>query len=92
MMVGHEHAHAESFRFRDALDARDAVVHGDEHVGPAPFVGEAHDLGRQAVAVLEAVRHQELDGGSEGTQCAHPDRARGGAVGVVVRDDEQFLA
>ena len=48
----------------------------------------AHDLGREPVAVLEAIRHQVVDVGTEGAQRLDPHGAGGGAVGVVVGDDE----
>ena len=72
VMVGDEHAHAEAVRFGDAFDARDAVVHRDQDVRARPGVGEPHDLGREPVAVLEAVRHEVLDVGAERAQRAHP--------------------
>ena len=80
-----------ALRARDALDAGDAVVDGDEQVGLA-LRGEVDELGRQAVAELEAVGHEVVDVGAERAQRAHADRAGGCAVGVVVGDDQQALA
>ena len=51
----------------DAVDARDAVVDGDEQ-SRRSRARERDDLGRQAVAVLEAVGHEEVD-------VARPSRA-----------------
>ena len=53
---------------------------------------ERDDLRRQPVAVLEAVRHEEIDVRAHRGEPAHADRARGGAVGVVVGDDHDALA
>jgi hypothetical protein len=53
---------------------------------------EVDDVGREAVAVGEAVGHQIIDLGAEGAQRAHADRAGGGAVAVVVGDDEDACA
>ena len=53
---------------------------------------ECDDLGRQAVAELEAVRHQELDRRSHRGETAHPDRAGGRAIGIVIGDDQQPFA
>ena len=52
---------------------------------------EFHDVGGEAVAVFEPVGHQIVDTRAEHAQAAHADRAGGGAVGVVVGDDEQAL-
>ena len=54
-------------------------------------LGERYDLGRQTVAVFEAVRHQIIDYRAEFAQRAHADRAGRCAVGVVVGDDQQAL-
>ena len=70
-----------------AVDAGDAVVDGDEEAR-LHLRGERDDLRRQAVAVLEAVGHDEVDVGAHRAQAAHADRAGGGAVGVVVGDDD----
>ncbi len=39
--------------------------------------------------MFEPVGHQKIDTRAEHAQAAHADRAGGGAVGVVVGDDEQ---
>ena len=52
---------------------------------------ELDDLRREAVAVLEPVRDQEIDG-TECSKTAHADGAAGGAVGVVVGNDQDALA
>ena len=52
--------------------------------------GEVDDFRRQAVAELEAVGHQVIDVGAEHLQGAHADGAGGGAVAVVVGDDQQI--
>ena len=90
-MVGDERGDAEALRARHTFDAPDAVVHGDEEVGLA-LRRELHQFRREPVAELEAVGHQVLDVAAERAQRANADGARGGAVGVVVGDDEQALA
>ena len=78
-------------RCRDAVDARDAVVDGDEQPRLARR-GKRDDLGRQAVAELEAVGHDEVDVRAHRAQAAHADGAGRRAVGVVVGDDDDALA
>ncbi len=77
----------------DAVDAGDAVVDRHQQVGRAAgtlrVVREFDDLGRQAIAVFEAVRHEIVDLRAEHAQAAHGDGAGGRAVAVVVGDDEQ---
>ena len=91
MVVGDKHAHAERVRVRDALERGDAVVDGDEHAGLARR-RLVHDLRRDAVAVLGAVRDDVVDERAHGPQRLHRHGARGRAVGVVVGDDEELLA
>ena len=90
VVVGDQRGDAEALRVRDALDARDAVVDGDQDVGLA-VRGDVDQLGRQPVAQLEAVRHEIFDIGAEPAQRAHAYRARGRSVGIVVGDDQQAL-
>jgi len=78
-------------RARHPFDARDAVVDGDEEIRPA-LRGELHQLGREPIAKLEAVGNEILRLRAERAQRAEADRACGGAVGVVVGDDQQALA
>ncbi len=59
VVVGDQRGDAERARALHALDARDAVVHRDEQVR-APLRRDVHELGREAVAELEAVGHQVL--------------------------------
>ena len=91
VVIGDERGDAELARARHAFDAGDAVVDGDEEIGPA-LRGELDQLGREPVAELEAVGHEVLRVRAKGTQRADADRAGGGAVGVVVGDDEEALA
>ena len=86
-----QHAHAERVRRSHAVDAGDAVVDGDQHVGIFPRLRQRDDFGRQTVAVFEAVGHQIIDVGAERAQRAHADRAGGRAVGIVVGDDQQLF-
>ena len=91
MMVGDQYAHTQRIGGGHAVDARDAVVDRDQDVGVLELLGECHDFRRQAVAVFETVGHQEFDVGAELAQRAHADRARRGAVGIVISDDQQAL-
>lgn len=88
VVVGHEHVDAACIRGFDARHARDPVVDGDQQVGLAGG-REFDDLGREPVAVFEAVRHQVVDLRAEHPQAAHRDRTGGRAVAVVVGDDQQ---
>ena len=90
MVIGDQRADAELARPRHAFDARDAVVDGDQEIGLSRC-REVHQLGREAIAELEAIRHQVIDARAEEPQRAHADRAGGGTVGVVVGDDQQAL-
>ncbi len=92
VVVGDQHLEPRGFRRLDAVHAGDAVVHRHQQVGTL-LQGHADDLRGQAVAVLEAVRHQVIDPGrAEHAQGQHADAAGGGAVGVEVADDENPLA
>ena len=73
----------------DAFQAGDAVIDGDDQVGRL-LGGDIDDFRRQAVAELEAVREQEIDIGTERFQGAHADGRGGGAIAVVVADDQHF--
>ncbi len=91
VMIGDQHVDAGRGRRAHAVDARDAVVDGDDQ---ARRLARRHrdDLRREAVAELEAVGHQVMRVGAHRAQAAHADRARGGAVGVVIADDDDPLA
>ena len=55
----------------------------------APFRGQPDDLGREAVAELEAIGHQEIHRReSPGAQAAHDERGAGRAIRIEVPDDE----
>ncbi|MNP34921.1 hypothetical protein D3C76_1282300 [compost metagenome] len=92
MVVGDQHAQPGGPRRGDAIDAGDAVVHGDQQVRTF-LQRHGDDFRGQAVAVLEAVGHQVIDPGrAKHTQRQHADAAGGGAVGIEVADDEDALA
>jgi hypothetical protein len=91
VMVGHEHAHAQGIGGIHAGDGRDAVVHGDQQ-GGLELRRFTHDLGRETVAVFEAIGHEGIDDRAHRTQRAQADGARRCAVGIVVRDDDHPLA
>jgi len=90
VMVGDQRGDAERVRMRHALDARDAVVHGDDEVGLFRR-GNVDELGREAITELEAVRHEIVDLRAERAQRTDTDRAGRGAVAVVVGHDEDAL-
>ena len=88
VMIGDQHVDAVGARGRHAGVARDAVVDGHDERRLA-LHRERHDLGGQAVAELEAVRDQEVDGREpEPAQRPHHERGAGGTVGVEVTDHE----
>ena len=90
MMIRDQDIDTERARRGDPVDAGDAVVDGDDHCRLA-FRGERDNLRRKPVAELEAVRHEEIDARAHRPQAPHADRARSGAIGIVVGDDDQPL-
>jgi hypothetical protein len=90
MVIGDEDPHAEAVRFRDAFVARDAVVHRDQKIRRTAGMDAAHDLGRETVTVLEAVRHEVIDVAAERPQRTDAHGARRRAIRVVVSDDDQL--
>ncbi len=85
MVVGDQHAHAGGPGGGHAVDAGDAIIHGDDQVRGQGLPGQLDDRRRQAVAVLEAVGHQVIRAPeAQAGQPAHHQRGGGGAVGVVV--------
>ena len=91
VVVGDQHLDAERCRRGDAVVARDAVVDGDDEARRA-CRRLRDDFRREAVAVFEPVGDDEIDDGAERPEAAHAHGARGRAVGVVVRDDEDPFA
>jgi hypothetical protein len=90
-MIGDERRDAEAPRARDAFDAGDAVVHGDDEIRLS-LRGELDQLRRKAVAEPEAVGHEVIHLRAERAQGPQAHRARGRAVGVVVGHDEHAPA
>ena len=87
VVVGDDGGDAVLPRGGHAFDAGDAVIHGDQQVGL--HAGGQFDDGRgEAVAVFEAVGNQVADLGPEGPQGAHAHGTGGGAVAIVVGDDD----
>ena len=92
MVVGDQRGDAELVGARHAFDAGDAVVDGDQQVGaPRRARGEIDDFGREAIAVFEAVGHEIGHVRAECGKRAHADGAGGGAIAIVVGDDQQAL-
>jgi hypothetical protein len=94
VVIGDQHPHAQRIGARHAGHTGDAVVHGDQPIGRAARArgSEIDDLRRQPIAVFEAVGHQVVHAGAQRAQPAQAHRAGGGAVAVVVGDDQQPLA
>ena len=90
VVIGDQHVDAERVGRFHAVDAGDAVVDRDQQIRLARRAarGQRDDLGRQAVAVFEAVRHQIVDLRAEHPQAAHGHGAGGGAVAVVIGDHQ----
>ena len=88
VVVRDEHRNARSVRLGDAFQRGNAVVHGHDQRGPDRG-RDPHDLGREAVAELEAIRNEEpgVDV-AEPAQLPHHDGRARGAVGVEVADDQ----
>ncbi len=88
MVIGDERLDAERGRRRDAGVTRYAVVDGDDELR---FLcsGEAHDLGRKAVAELKAVGHEKLDAPKAKTgKLPHDQRGARGAIRIEIADDD----
>ena len=91
MVIGNQHRQPGGLGRRHAIDAGNAVVDGQQQIRLA-FEGHGDDLRGQAIAVLEAVRHQVIDmRRAEQAQAKHPDRTGGGAIGIEVADDKDAL-
>ena len=89
MMVGHQHLQAQRPRMRDAVQTRNAVVHGHQHLGPLRY-GQIDYCRGQAVTMHGAVWHhiaQRPGLGAEQPQAAQSHGAGGGAIAVVIGDD-----
>ena len=91
MVIGDQRRNAESVGLGNTRVTGDAVVDGDDHV--RLHLGRDHnDLGRQAIAGLEAIGYEVVDFRAEAAQAANADRAGGCAIAIVVGDDQQALA
>ena len=91
VVVGDDDVDARLHGRRHTIDAGDAVIDGDDDVGRTRR-GKRDDFGRQAITKFEAVRYKEVDASTQRREAAHADGTRGGAIGVVVRHDQQALA
>ena len=88
VMIGDQNVDAQRACSRHAINAGDAIVNGDDHVGTL-LRCQLDQLGGQAVAVFKAVGHQVLDLRAHGTQAAHADRASRRTITVVIGNNEQ---
>ena len=87
MMIGDQDIDAECVGGGDPVHARNAVVHRDQQVRLA-LCGQRHDLRRQAIAVLEAIGHDEIDVGAHRGESPHAHCTRGGPIRIVIGDDQ----
>ena len=90
MVVGYDHVQTQFLCPRHACDAGDAVVDRNQQIH-ALRSGDFGKLGRQAVAVFEAVGYEEIHCRAHRCQAAHADGTRGRAVGIVVGDNQDFF-
>ena len=91
MMIGDDDVDAKLSGACHALDAGNAVVDGDDDVGVVCLSGCIHDGGRQTVAELETIGHDELSLTAHHGKTSDGDRAGCGAVAVVVGNNRDAL-
>ncbi len=91
MVVGDDDFNTQAARFFDAVDTGDAVVDSDDDVGGLLARGKLDDFRRQAIAVLESVRHDVVDLGAKQAQATQRNSAGGRAIAVVVGHDHHAL-
>jgi hypothetical protein len=90
MVVGDDHLQPQGLRPRHAGEAGNAVVHREQNLCAARrrHVGQ---LGREAVAVLEAVGHQKIHRRAHALQAFHAHGAGGGAIGIVIGHNQNVF-
>jgi hypothetical protein len=88
MMIGDQHVHAGRARSADTRLAADAVVHGDDQARRATQ-RQCDDLGRESIAELEPIRHQEIyRRKTPAAQGPHQQCRAGRTIGIEVADDQ----
>ena len=88
MVVGDDDVDAELRGMAHGFGGGDTVVDGEEHVGARRACGEQVDHGAgEAVAVMDAVRHEVVGLHAHHAESSDRHGAGGGAVAVVVGDD-----
>ena len=95
VMIGDQHLHPGRAGVGHAVQAGHAVVDGDQQIGASNsgmLERQVDDLGCQAIAVFEAVGHQIVDDRAHRPQSQYPNRHAGGAVTVVIADNQQAAA
>ena len=91
VMVRHDHVHAGVLRQRHAGHARDAIIDGDDDRW-RPRHGDGGEFRRQAVAMLEAIRHEVIHAArAQGAQEGDSKGGAGGAIGVEVPHHQHRL-
>ena len=90
VVVGDDHLQPQGLRPRHAGEAGNAVVHREQNLRAArrSHVGQ---LGREAVAVLEAVGHQKIHRRAHALQAFHAHGAGGGAIGIVIGHNQNVF-
>ena len=90
VVVGNDHVQTQFLRPRHACDAGDAVVDCNQQIH-ALRGGDFGKLGRQAVAMFEAIGYEEIHRRAHRRQAAYADGTRGRAVGIIVGDNQNFF-
>ena len=90
MVVGNDYVQPQSLRPRHARNAGNAVIHRYQQIH-ALRGGDFGQLGREAVAVFEAVGYEKIHCRAHRAQARHADGTGGRAVGIVVGHDEDFF-
>ena len=90
VVVGNDDIQPQRFGARHAFCAADAVVHGNNQIR-AFGVGDVGQLGGEPVAVFKAVGHKKIHRRAHARQPFHGNAARGGAVGIIVGNNQDFL-
>ena len=94
VVVGDDDRQAEAVGMFDTGDRGDAVVDGEQQGWPAQtrvHQRGIHHFRGEAIAVLEAVGHQVVDGGAHHPKALHRDGDGRGAVAVVVAHHQDRL-
>src|SRR5450830_313836 len=92
MVIGDYHVDAACGGSGHAINAGDAIVNGHNDVGVLFTDSQLDNLRCQSIPVLEAVGHDVVDCRTQTAQAAQADCTGGGAIAVIVGDDDHFFA